>query len=478
MSRAVVRSQEVRSLLRDYQQLVLLVLFVAICAYAVLQGAQYRAGLEHSARAFHAEQQEENGAWRDRVVAMEAGDVAPEADRWAGLAMDVTRPAVADPGLLADFSKGISDVQPYAARVSLWRSIERLFGNYQFQNPQEVRAGQVDLSFVVLFVMPLLMIAMGFGVLSEDRDSGRLGLVLSQPVSVRDLVIGRLAVRLGVVLGIVVTALLLALVTGQQGWPSPARVQRFLIWTVIALIYFSAWSAVIFWGVSLNRRGESLALLLIGIWALNTLAGPAIISSATQAIYPAPSQLSFLSKAREASSSAYRSKADVMQGMLLDHPELNVDNYSIPEYIRTSFLVSQSVDRSVQPVLEEFDRVQGSRRRFLDFAQYLAPAAVTMRAMNLISGTDLERQVRFEREVREYKLQIADYVEANVLSGERLTVGQIDRLPEFEFRELRIPATMQRLASPLIFLTLIALLFGRLGNRNFNRLATRIQETP
>ena len=476
MSASVVRVQEFRSLFRDHLQLVLVGLYVVTCGYAVVQGAQYRADIESSALQFVAEERAENDDWRNRVVAIEAGDVESEDDRWAGLAMDITRPAVAEPGLLADFAHGISDVQPYATRVSLWRSFERLFGNYQFQNPNEIRAGQVDLSFVVLFVMPLLMIAMCFSLLSDDRDSGRLGLVLSQPLSVRDLVSARLSVRLGIVFSITIAALVSALFLGHEGWPNSARLQRFLIWLTIAVLYFAAWSSVIFWGISLNRQGEASALMLVGIWVLNSLVGPASISSAAQVIYPAPSQLDFLSTAREASSAAYRSKSEVMKGMLLDHPELNVDNYTIPEYIRTSFLVTQAVDRSVQPVLEEFDQSQDTRRRFLNYVQYLAPSAVAMRAMNLTSGTDLGRQIRFEREVREYKLEIAEFVEANVLAGERLSVAQIDAIPDFEFEELGIVDTIQRAGSPVLFLLLIAALFRHFAVKNMKRLDRRILE--
>lgn len=476
MSGPVVRSQELRSLLRDRVQLLLLASFAVICVYAILQGAQYRADLASSAQGFLADELADNEEWRDRMVAIEAGETAAADDRWAGLAMGVARPAVARPGLLADLSHGVSDVQPYAARVSLWRSIERLFGNYQFQNPNEVRAGQVDLSFVVLLVMPLVMIATCFGVLSDDSDSGRLALVLSQPLSTRDLVGARLSVRLGIVLCIVLGALVLALFWGAIGWPDSERLKAFLVWLAVAVLYFGAWACVIFWVVSLNRSGEASALLLVGIWTMNCLVGPAIVSSAVQAVYPAPSQMAFLSTAREASSAAYRSKSDVMAGMLLDHPDLTVENYSIPEYIRTSFLVTQAVDRRVQPILQDFDQVQAQRRRFLDYTQYLTPAAVAMRAMNLASGTDLDRQIRFEREVRDYKMAITEYVEANVLAGQRLSVAEIDAIPEFEFEELKVASLLKRVAFPALFLLLLSVVFRHMAVRNLRELQTRLLE--
>lgn len=477
MTRSILFAQERRTLRRDGLQLGLIALFAATCVYAMVQGARHRSGILDSAREFQASALEEATRWRERVVAIEAGEVAPEEDRWAGLAMGVSRPAVMEPGVLADFSHGVSDVHPYVAEVSVWRSVDRLFGNHQFQNPNEIRGGQFDLCFVILFIMPLLMIALAFGVLADDRDGGRLPLLLSQPISVRQLVTSRLAVRLGGVFIVMILALLAGLFVGARGLPDAERLARFLIWLGAASCYFLAWSGLILWGVSLHRGGETTALILVGIWSLNSLVGPALLSSAAQLLHPAPSQMAFLTRAREVSSDAYRSRSDVMQGMLLDHPELNLDHYTIPEYIRTSFLVTQTVDQAVEPVLAESDVVHAERRSFLNVMQYLAPSAVAMQAMNVISGSDRERQIRFEREVREFKRRIAESIEANVLAGEPLSVAQIDRLPTFAFEERGHVATLACVSLPLAYLALLAAMFACLGLRNLTKLQTRIGET-
>ena len=138
--------------------------------------------------------------------------------------------------------------------------------------------------------------------------------------------------------------------------------------------------------------------------------------------------------------------------MLLDHPELTVENYTIPEYIRVSYLVTQAVDRSVEPVLDEFEAVQRRRQAFLSLVQYAAPAALAMRSINEISGTDLARQVRFEGEVRDYKRVIARQVEAGVLAGERLTVAEVAAVPTYSFRESDLGAVGRRVLFPIGYL--------------------------
>ena len=469
-------THERRALLQDRIQVALLGLFTLICLFASIRGAQNRDALEDAATAFEAEHLQSASDWRARVVAVETGEVAAEDDPWAGLAMDVARPAVAAPGPLADFSPGVTDVHPFTSRVSLWRSVDRLFGNYQFQSPDEIRAGRIDLAFAVLFIMPLLMIALAFGALSRDRDTGRLGLLLSHPISVRELVRSKLLVRLGAVFAVLVVSLLAGLFIGAGGVPGAERLGRFGLWFLAAAGYCAFWAGATYWFVSLNRKSETTAMMMIGFWVLNGLVGPAVLAAAAQFIHPAPSQLAFLSTAREVSNEAYRSRSDVMQGMLLDHPELTVENYTIPEYIRVSYLVNETVDRAVEPVLEEFEAVQSRRQSFLSLVQYAAPAALAMRSINEISGTDLARQVRFEGEVRDYKRAIARHVEAKVLAGERLTVAEVDAVPVYSFQESGLGAVGRSVLFPVGYLFGLGLLAAALARRNLVRLQTRFRE--
>lgn len=477
MSTQAITAHEKRALKTEPMQLALLVAFLLASLYAVLQGAAYRQAQAEMVSSFTAEQTERNTAWRDRLVAVETGATAPEDDRWAGLAMDVSFPATISPGPLSDLAHGVSDVKPSTSRVSLWRSVDRLFGNYQVQSPIDTAAGAFDLAFVIIFIMPLLMIALSYDVLSEDRELGRLGLLLSQPISVRQLVAARLKVRFGAVAAIVLIASLIGLLTGSAGDDIATRLPFMGVWLMVATSYFLLWAAAIIWVVSLNLKGETTALLLAGLWILNGLVGPASLSAAAESLHPTPSRLAFLSEAREASAAAYKSQADIMQGMLLDHPDLTAENYSIPEYIRTAFLVTKTVDESVVPVLARFDAVQADRRQLLSALQFASPAVITLQAFNLAAGTNLERHLAYEQSVRDFKRSIAEAVEGKVLVGERLTLAEYDSLPRYGHARPSIGGILGGVALPVGFLLALSVLLGTVAHRNLGGLQKRLQES-
>ena len=80
--------------------------------------------------------------------------------------------------------------------------------------------GRFDLAFVVVYLLPLLVLALSFNVLSEEREQGTLALTLSQPVSARGVVAAKLAFRALLVVGMVLAVSLAGiLVAGASTRP-------------------------------------------------------------------------------------------------------------------------------------------------------------------------------------------------------------------------------------------------------------------
>ena len=471
---AVVRYE--RRTLIGRTTLFVLGLTLALSAYALVRGAVHREAAAESVRTFVEDHAKEAEKARKRLVSIERGTVDGKAYPWAGLAMDVSPTAVAYPGPLADFAVGVSDIRPAATTVSQWRTVDRLFANYEFESPVAIAAGPFDFAFVVVFLFPLVMIVLSYDVLSTEKESQRLGLLLSHPISLRSLVFAKLRVRFGAILILFCMASVVGLVLGSFASASELRIGRFVVWATIAVLYLGWWAFLLSWIVSLNRGTETTILAMVGVWAVNGLVGPALLAAAAESLHPPPSRLDYLSQVRMASSEAYKERSELTKGLAIDHPELAVDDYSLPEYIRTAFVVTQTVDGKVQPVVDGFESTQAARIDLLRKIQYASPAIVAMRAFNIAAGTSLDRQNRFEQQARQFKRLLAERLEVNVLSGERLTVDEIDDLPSFTFAEEPLPVILRRVAWPAGFLVVLAILFWQLAGRNLERLQTRVRE--
>ena len=110
---------------------------------------------------------------------------------------------------LADVAAGRAATEPAAASISLRSRADNLFRRPSLENAERLMRGSLDLSFVAVVVAPLLLIALGHGLFSADRDSGAARLVLAQAGGLGPLLLARSVPRLSLVILPILLALLL-----------------------------------------------------------------------------------------------------------------------------------------------------------------------------------------------------------------------------------------------------------------------------
>ena len=92
------------------------------------------------------------------------------------------------------FSVGQSDLQPAALKVTV-AGVQPAIPSATLESPYKLFVGHFDLSFVFLYMFPLLIIALMFGLTSSERESGLLRMLLAQPVRLTTLAEGKIAAR-------------------------------------------------------------------------------------------------------------------------------------------------------------------------------------------------------------------------------------------------------------------------------------------
>lgn len=105
---------------------------------------------------------------------------------------------------LAPAAVGLSDLYPQVLKVSAGGKDSFLFLD-DIENPSHLLCGSFDLAFVVVYVLPLLILATGYDVLSGERERGTLALTASTSAPLPTVLAGKLLVRTG---GVTLAALL------------------------------------------------------------------------------------------------------------------------------------------------------------------------------------------------------------------------------------------------------------------------------
>jgi ABC-2 type transport system permease protein len=388
---------------------------------------------------------------------------------WAGSPMDATFASWLPPAPLSDFSIGQSDLLPFLGSISLWDPDVRLFARYELDEPVSLALGGFDLGKGVLLILPLILIGLCFDVLSGDRDSGRLSLVLAQGGCIRQLVWKRLLIRAAAPVAITFAIAGMALVWPRDS-PVLERLPFFALWALGAGLYAAFWVAILAGVASRNWRGDLNLTVLLLAWAAAAVVLPATMSAVAEAIYPTPSRVAFLAASREVEVSTEANEDAQIQLFAMDHPDLAIqDSGAIPAYVRTAFLVTTAVDQATQPILAEFETTSAKRSRALSGLRYVSPTAALQSFFNDIAGSSAARHRRYQSQARELKSEYAKAAGPYIVAGTRWPYEQITSLPQFRFRETPRWTLFVEHGAVLAFLAIVSLLLLVFADKHLNR---------
>jgi ABC-2 type transport system permease protein len=319
----------------------------------------------------------------------------------------------ADP--LTALTVGLSDVLPYYQRVGPGRQ-DKFQTAFEAEHPRRLLIGRFDATFVVLFVMPLLLIAAGFNALAAERETGRLPSLALHGVSPRRLVLLRVLLRAAVL------ALLLALTIGLglllSGVPIPAV--AFAAWIALALAYLGLWTALVLAVVSVCSKGATVSLWLAGIWLLLLVIVPGLVNLLANQIHPLPSRAEFILAQRQASDEAEQRRAELLGRYLHDHPELSGVDTEDPVIFRfaANIAADEYVEREIKPVQQRFDERLQAQQRLIDRWQWTSPAIAMQLAMTELAGAGHHRQRAFRAQVDDYIAELRAFFYPRIARGE------------------------------------------------------------
>ena len=425
---------------------------VLLGAYAALSGKFYVQRVVDGQETFETQLNEAVVAWHGTLADIEKGE-APSP--FAARPMNLILPAILPPAPLADFSIG-SDLLPTTTKLTTRANPANLFVGYEFANPTMLGLGRFDLTFLVVVILPLLMIASSFYVFAGERERGRAKTIAAQAGHIQAFVWKRLLIRnVAIWLAFSLIALLAATVAPAPQM-SGARFASFGVWLAVAWGYGLFWFALIACAVAFAKRAETVAAVLFSLWAIFVFAVPAVGGAVAEAAYPPPSRLVFLSEMREGEVEAVREAEKLTNSFLAEHPEMALSTENVPEYLRAWFISNREAGKRTAPVLEDFTQSRQNRKALVGGLQFLSPALIANHALVTIAGGDVARNMAYQEQARAALEDLYQRIGPAVVAKQRITVAEFEAIPSFVFQDRALAEKARSFAAPLGFLVLIA----------------------
>uniref|UniRef100_UPI00359428F0 ABC transporter permease n=1 Tax=Pricia sp. TaxID=2268138 RepID=UPI00359428F0 len=192
------------------------------------------------------------------------------------------RVAYKPPSDLSFVALGQSDIYTHTVKPILRSDATNLHFT-ELRSSVNLLFGSFDLAFVIVYLLPLIIIALSYNVLSYEREHGSLKLLASQPISIFNWTFQKVIFRyITISVMIILTLLITFLVNGVS------IIENFtgFVWlAALSLLYALFWFVVAF-VVNLSAGSSAKnAITLLGIWVLFVLLIPSILNLSANTIY-------------------------------------------------------------------------------------------------------------------------------------------------------------------------------------------------
>ena len=362
----------------------------------------------------------------------------------AGLAAMInyrlSAPAIKDPMPLSALSLGLMDVQPWYQQVKFTRN----FNDQTWApvtNPMMLLAGNFDYSFVLVYLLPMLILAFCYSLYSAEVDAGTLSLLAVQGSDVKQVIRLKLLFRF-LLSGVILTLL------NTIGFLSATRKADYtpgmlIGWMLVTWVYLFFWITIAYLALALKKTAMVTALYLASAWLLLLIIIPSLVNSYIQVKYPLPLQDEIASFRRHQSEEIWDTPPKILSDSFNKYnpqyaSSINPAKDTLPHSIRYIAgyynLLERRMNEKMKPYNQQVDQRNLAAQKLLRWN----PVFLCESGLNIISGNQLYAYQDFNKQANQYQLQWQGFLYPFHLSEKKLTPADLSVIPVFIYRPASI----------------------------------------
>ena len=342
------------------------------------------------------------------------------------------RLAIMQPETLSFIATGQSDMYTHFKSPTV-RGNNFALDYSEMVNPVQLLFGNFDLAFVFIYILPLLIIAFSFNVLSKEKELGTLRLLGAQPIAVNIWLIQKIGIRYFVFTTITIVALFVSI-----GLFSALAFNDF--GSLIKLLLLIS-GYILFWfilscfvNIKINDSSKN-ALTLIGIWLLIVMVVPATINQIGNSLYPTPSRLKMINEIRLIKKENEEKQNKIMNDYLRSHPELATENQDQKFGFWHNYFASEKImEEKTAPLLAGYDSQLKKQQNLINMFKYISPAILMQQSLNNIAGTSEKHYNDFKKQVFEFSNSWREYLVPMLFKEQVFTTKNYREMPRFSYK--------------------------------------------
>ena len=328
--------------------------------------------------------------------------------------------------------------------------------------PELSRLENFSLAGVLTLVIPLLIILLGYGSISSERERGTLRQLIGSGTGLQTLLFGKFIVISGILFIILsVTVLLsiaMSLIFLDETGPSVLDfLLRGLSLLLVYGLYIVSLTAITLLVSAIVTESKTALLTLLGVWAVTVVALPRLSASIAEQVFPSPHSQEFweatdarLEANRPDSAGAEYAALErrVIERALGRDLEEGADINNLPIKARgVRFAVSELIDsEGYDAAFAELFENYAKQRNLRRFLSVFSPTIALQHLSQSFSGTDIKAHEHFSNEAERQRNAIVRMLNEEIMiagsgsSSNYLAPAEFwETVPEFRYEQ---PAIM------------------------------------
>ncbi len=318
-------------------------------------------------------------------------------------------------------------VSPYLGRAVKIQAHQRGIATFSEAQDSGQRPGSFSVAIVLLQLVPLLIIALGYGLWSLERERGTLRQLLSTGVDRRALLWGK-TLALFVVLAILLVpaAIVILGVLWWLGGGDGDTILRLGLLGSQYAIYFGIFAGLTLYASAAARSSRAALVIMIGVWGLFCLVTPRAATELAAALRPLPSQAELARDVAHSLEKGIDGKTDreiaveaIVEDMMAEQGMSATGMMVDESYLEGLNLQAEAKweDQVFDHHLRLLDDRIAAQEELVAYAGFVSPF-MAMRSVSAgLSGTDVAHHRHFTEHAEEYRkaliLQLNEAFAAN-----------------------------------------------------------------
>ncbi|AIM35243.1 hypothetical protein KO02_00075 [Sphingobacterium sp. ML3W] len=290
----------------------------------------------------------------------------------------------------------------YYKQVTNWSSTFDSDLSEEMANPERLAIGALDFSFIIIYLLPILLIILLFNIGGLEKDLNFDRLVQVNNPSFSKWLLARFSFYFFLIIALLLILMLVYAALTNALFDLSGT---FLMMYLLVLFYTFLWFGI-FYYINLKGKGSAnQAIKMASIWLLFGVIIPGATHQILSLKYPTSYMTDYLDASRDETYKIYDLPADTVKKKLLIHyPELQATKLSKETVIDEGIIgnsTSGLINKLMKDAAKQIEDSNESKNQFIRYTSWVNPLNWFQNTMNRLSETDYYAYQKFRVKIQE-----------------------------------------------------------------------------